>query len=402
MQTKDQVTVLHVVGDSAFGGASRIILRLAQLAKAEGCQVDILTTDPVFREAAQREGIGVVSIDVIRRPIRPLWDMLGLIRLCRFLRVRSYTMVHTHTSKAGFVGRLAAWLAGVPIVVHTAHGFAFHERTPASSRAAYSILERVASYGCDRIAFVSEFHREWALKLGMCGPDKAIAIPNGIVARRRKPQVHTVELRRSLGVRDDDVVILSMGRLAAEKGLEHLMEAASILRYAEPRFRIWIAGEGPQGRQLEDLAAALEVTDRVTFLGHREDIGDLLAACDLVVLPSLREGLSIALLEAMAAGKAIVTTRIGSNLEVANQAEMAILVETGDPRALYQAMLHGVRDSALRARLGSNARMLFEKRYTEDRMLNSYRRLYGELIESKCSASVGVSKTRQARIARIS
>ena len=328
--------------------------------------------------------------------------MVGLMRLYRFLCAKSYTIVHTHTSKAGFVGRLAAWLAGVPIVVHTAHGFAFHEQSPRFTRAVYSILERVASYGCDRIACVSEFHRQWALELGMCGPDKVMAIPNGIVARRRNLQVDPVELRRSLGVRDNDVVILSMGRLAPEKGLEDLMQAAALIGYDEPGVRIWIAGEGPQRRQLEHLAVVLEATDRVMFLGHREDIGDLLAASDLVVLPSLREGLSIALLEAMAAGKAIVTTRIGSNLEVANQAEMAILVEAGNPRALYQAMLRGVHDAGLRTQLGRNARLLFESRYTEDRMLNSYRRLYLELVESTSAAAVAVSKTRPARMARIS
>ena len=136
------------------------------------------------------------------------------------------------------------------------------------------------------------------------------------------------------------------------------------------------------------------VSDRVTFLGFRQDVGDLLAACDLVVLPSLREGLSISLLEAMAAGKPIIATSIGSHREVASQAEMACLVPPANPAALADAIQQFARDPALRAHLARGARALFEARYTEERMLNEYRQLYLELLDgrqpapSACGASV--------------
>ena len=182
------VRLLHIVGESRFGGAARIILRLGQIAQAEGWQVDILTTDPVFQQAVKQHGLGLVNLDVIRREIRPVWDLRGLVRLTRFLRSEPYQIVHTHTSKAGFVGRLAARLAGVPVIVHTAHGFAFHEASPVSVRRFYSALERLASRWCDRIVTVSEFHRTWAIELGMCSPRRIMAIPNGIaeVVRNRE------------------------------------------------------------------------------------------------------------------------------------------------------------------------------------------------------------------------
>jgi glycosyltransferase involved in cell wall biosynthesis len=380
------VRLLHIVGESRFGGAARIILRLGQIAQAEGWQVDILTTDPIFQQAVKQHGLGLVNLDVIRREIRPAWDLRGLVRLSKFLRSEPYQIVHTHTSKAGFVGRLAARLAGVPVIVHTAHGFAFHEDSPASVRRFYSALERLASRWCDRIVTVSEFHRAWAIELGMCSPRRIMAIPNGIAEVVRNREVGLAEVRREMGARHGDLVILSMARLAPDKGLEYLIEAATRLPRTGRRIRIVIAGDGPGRDRLEQLAGRLGVTDRVAFLGFREDVGDLLAASDLIVLPSLREGLSIALLEAMAAGKPIVATSIGSQREVASRADMACLVRPADALALSEAILRLAGDEALMARLGASARVLYESRYTETRMLQSYRQLYFELLGAKCPA----------------
>ncbi len=180
-------------------------------------------------------------------------------------------------------------------------------------------------------------------------------------------------------------MVLSMARLAPDKGLEYLIEAAAILLRTERRFQIVIAGDGPMRARLEELARNLGVADWVTFLGFREDVSDLLAASDLVALPSLREGLSIALLEAMAAGKPIIATTIGSHKEVASQAEIAHLVRPADAPALCEAILQVASDTALRGRLGTNARTLFENCYTEDRMLSAYKQLYFDLLQEKCS-----------------
>ena len=383
-KTMTPLRLLHVIGNSRFGGAGRIILRLGQVAKAEGWQVDVLTTDPVFQRAVRQHGLGVVNLNVIRREIRPLWDLAGLVRLSAFLRHEHYGIVHTHTSKGGFVGRLAARLAGVPVIVHTTHGFAFHERSPRSAHIFYSTLERIASRWCDRIVSVSEFHRRWTLELGICNRSKILAIPNGIAPLAR-PETSRGELRRQLGVRNGDLLVLSMARLAPDKGLEYLIEAVAILLRTERRFQIVIAGDGPMRARLEELARNLGVADWVTFLGFREDVSDLLAASDLVALPSLREGLSIALLEAMAAGKPIIATTIGSHKEVASQAEIAHLVRPADAPALCEAILQVASDTALRGRLGTNARTLFENCYTEDRMLSAYKQLYFDLLQEKCS-----------------
>jgi glycosyltransferase involved in cell wall biosynthesis len=378
------VKVLHIVGNSCFGGIAAIILGLGRVAKAEGWQVDVLATDPVVQQVVTQNGLGLVNLDCIRREIRPLWDLAGVVRLRNFLRSQPYRIVHTHTSKAGFVGRLAARLANVPVIVHTAHGFAFHESSPSSTRLVYSTLERFASRWCDRIVAVSDFHRRWALELRMCNSRDILAIPNGVADARRNPDVVPAELRSRLGARVGDLLILTLSRLAPDKGIDHLIEAAAILPLAEHRIRIVIAGDGPNRARLEQRARSLGVTDRVTFLGYRQDVADLLAACDLVVLPSLREGLSMSLLEAMAAGKPIIATSIGSQIEVASHGDMARLVPPADAPALAEAIVQFARDPALMARLATSARILYASHYTEARMLEAYRQLYFELLEAKC------------------
>jgi glycosyltransferase involved in cell wall biosynthesis/ribosomal protein S18 acetylase RimI-like enzyme len=382
-ETTNRVRVLHVVGDSRFGGIARIILGLGRVARAEGWQVDVLTTDATVQRLIRQEGMGVVDMDVIRREIRPLWDLAGLLRLQSFLRRESYRIVHTHTTKGGFVGRLAARLAHVPVTVHTAHGFAFHEGSPGRIRVFYSALERIAARCCDRVVSVSEFHRDWALALKMCTPADILAIPNGIASPGSSDPCASAAIRRQLSVPSCEPLILALSRLAADKGIEHLLEAAAILLNSKRRYRFMIAGDGPMRARLERLASDLGLSDVVTFLGFRQDVNDLLGACDLVVLPSLREGLSIVLLEAMAASKPIIATSIGSHREVASQADMACLVPPANPKKLAQAIQQFADDPPLMEHRGASARSLFESRYTEDRMLESYRQLYLDLLELK-------------------
>ncbi len=377
------VKLLHITGDSKFGGGGIIISRLAAMGQQMGWQIDVLTTDPVFQEVLKKQGTSFVGLDVIRREIHPLRDLKGLFRLWWFLIRNRYDIVQLHTSKAGFVGRLAARAAGVRTIIHTAHGFAFHEESPRRTLRLYTMLERVAGHACDRIVTVSEYHRRWAIKLGIANPRKIVAIPNGISSDRISANRDRESVRRELGIDENVQMLLTIGRLAEEKGLDDLLHAAHLIaRDPEAQFKIVFAGTGPLAASLVKTAADLGIEDHTLFLGFRSDIGDLLAASDLVVLPSLREGLSISLLEAMAAGKPIITTAIGSNLEATQNGKAALLAPTKSPDALAKGIVRFSQDAALRQSIGQNAKEIFDKCYTEEAMLKSYRAQYLELLQS--------------------
>jgi glycosyltransferase involved in cell wall biosynthesis len=382
-----QVKILHVVGDSKYGGASTGILRLARFWRSVSWDVEILTTDTEMQRIAQLEGVKVLPMDVIWRDIRPWRDLVGLWRLYKHLRANSYTIVHTHTTKAGFVGRLAAWMADVPIVLHTVHGFAFHEASSAWKILFYTALERIASFGCRRVITVSHFHETWGRKLGISAPHKIMAIPNGIPAAPAIDENEVREIRDGWHVKPGQLVIFTPGRLAAEKGLEDLVEAISLLDGATlDRIRVVIAGEGVLRPQLEKLVEEKGLTSHFQFLGFQQNIPTLLAATDLVVLPTWREGLSIALLEAMAQGRAVLTTTIGSNREATDEGEAALLVSPRRPNELSVAISQAVGCPDLLAEMGQRAKRIFEERYTQERMLSCYHQLYVSSLKEIDSA----------------
>jgi glycosyltransferase involved in cell wall biosynthesis len=227
---------------------------------------------------------------------------------------------------------------------------------------------------------VSEYQRAWALRAGIGRPGQVVAIPNGVPTDRAKPRRSREDVRAELGL-GDEFTILSTGRLAEQKGLEYLIHAAVHLRQDLPHARILLAGDGPLGNKLASLVSSLGLEDTVTLLGRRADVGDLLAASDLVVLPSRWEGLSISLLEAMAAGRPIVTTSIGSNREVTNDGEAALLVPPKDVASLAEAIRSLANDAPRLHELGRRGQEVQRERYGLPRMLDAYMAEYDRLLK---------------------
>lgn len=371
--------LLHILGDSKFGGDSVLVIAMGRAAVERGYEVDVLATHSVVQDEIRQAGLGLVDLDVVRRDIRPLWDGRGMLQLHRYLKDVPYSIVHTHGSKPGLVARFAARRAGVRGVIHTAHGFAFHEESGRAPTVFYSGIERVAARWCDRIVTVSEYHRRWALRLGIGKPDQVVAIPNGLPPERVHCSRTREAIRAELGV-SDSFVVLSTGRLSEQKGIEYLIRAVPLVPDGDGALAVLLAGDGPLGPDLESLTSELGLDDRVRFLGFRRDIGDLLAAADLVVFPSLWEGLSVSLLEAMAAARPIITTRIGSNVEVTRDGEGACLIPSKDPASLADAIRTLTDDDALRDRLSRRAYDIWREHYTVEPMLEAYLSEYQALL----------------------
>lgn len=369
--------ILHVVGASQFGGASVLIARIARAAADAGAEVAVLTSDQRYVGFLRDQGLAVVDLPVARRRINPVRDLRDVATLRSYLAAHRYDIVHTHTTKGGLVGRLAAWHAGVPVILHTVHGFPFHDASPRAAVAAACRIEALAARRCHRIVTVSHFHRRVAIEQRIAPPDRIVAIPNGIDPARVAGTADPSATVARLGVPATAPLLVSPTRLAPGKGVDHTIAAMPAI-HAATGAHLLVAGDGPSARELRAQVERSPARGCIHLLGFRSNVADLLAVADVVVLPSYREGLSLSLLESMAASRPVVTTTIGSNREVSQDGRVARLVAAGDLPALTRAVIDLVRDPGERTRLGRAARQRFDEQYHEQRMLAGYLDLYAD------------------------
>jgi glycosyltransferase involved in cell wall biosynthesis len=388
------VRVLQVIGGSQFGGAVWVILAYAQALQEHGCEVTVCSSVDSIARVFRDAGCEVVSVPEMVREIDPRKDAPAVLKLAQLCRAGRYDVVHTHTSKGGFIGRAAARLAGVPVVLHTAHGFAFHEGSSRRSIAFYTALERLAAHWCDRVITVSEFHRQWAIRLGIASPEKIVTIRNGVSRSRLRTSRTRLEARDAFGFGGQDVVLGSVGRLAPQKGLETLIGVLPAVLERNPRVRLLLAGDGPSRDELHLLAERAGVASVVRILDFQESVGDVLNAIDIVVAPSLREGLSISVLEAMALGKPTIATNIGSNLELIEDGVSGRLVAPNARQPLVEAIVQLAADPILAQRYGDAAKRRFELGFTEQAMKDALWSLYRELLSGHPAMTAGLVATR--------
>ncbi len=319
--------------------------------------------------------------DLIRSP-SPLKDLVAFWKIYRLLRRGRFDLIHTHTSKAGILGRFAARMAGVPHIIHTPHGQAFNGYAGRLMTALFILVERWAATFTDWIIGLTDQEVRDNLERGIGEPGQFVSIPSGIdlkpFARRDKSPA---EVKTSLGLSPSARLIGSVGRLDRVKGHTYLLDAFGVLAPRFPDLYLALVGDGEMLLDLRSRVEQSGLTDRILFLGWREDIPDLLHAFDLFVFPSLSEGMGRALVEAMASGLPIVATRVCSVPEVLAEGKAGYLVEPANSAALAQGIETLLLDPALCSRLANAARER-APRYSVETMLHKIQALYQDLLES--------------------
>jgi glycosyltransferase involved in cell wall biosynthesis len=369
---------LHVLCGCAWGGGPAIVLAITKALIERGDEVWVVTASREQTKRFEEAGATVVELKHWRYQIHPR-DLAAFVQLFLLCRRERFDLVTTHTSKGGFIGRLAAKFAGARHIVHHAHGFAFRETQGRWTRRFYVLLERIAARACNVIISVSEDHRRDAIRERVAAPQKIATILNGIEADSFGC-TSMREARQKLGLEGEDPLIGLANRLAPKKGVEHLIEAFQQIHGFHPRARLVLLGEGPSQLELERQARSTGLGDRIHFLGFRRDVPELLAAFDFIAQPSISEGLSIAILEAMAAGKPLVACDIPGNREIITSGVNGILVPPSDPPALAMAIRSLLDNSAYARMLGETARADCRKRFSHDRMVRQTLSLYDALL----------------------
>lgn len=328
-------------------------------------------------------GIPFRPIRHLLQPVEPYNDIAALFELIGLLKKQRYDIVHTHNSKAGFIGRLAAKIAGVPIIVHTIHGFSFHEYENPPRQFLFTILERIAAQFADALITVSGPLKAWGLKLGIGKEDKYITIYDGIEIGKFRVDFDTHIKRQEFGIKPDDLVIGAVSKLWEGKGLEYVLEALKMVSLKIPNVKLMFVGEGYLREKLEGLTEEWQLKEKVIFTGFRTDIPEITALFDIAVLASFFEGLGRVLLEAMAAGKPVVATRVGGIVDVVDDGKTGILVPPADSEALAEALLTLLSNAGLRRKMGEAGRKKIDAKFSDTHMVDQIEGLYEELTLKK-------------------
>ena len=370
------VKILLITHDLNIGGLQRVVtdiaLNLAPTRYAVG--VLALREGGPFEKDLLEAGIPVYKLPVSQGRV----DYFAFWKIRQLIVKLAPDIIHTHNTQPFIEGTLAAMLAGRPVVVHTDHGRQFPDKRR------YMWMEWLASKAVAGIISVSNDNKASLVKHEHISADKISVIPNGIDNKKYQPKVNGRLKRAALGLEPDAWPVLGWcGRMSPEKGLSVLLRSLPDVVRQYPRVRLLLMGDGTLRKELEDQAEQEGVASHVRFLGARADVPEVLQLLDLFVLPSLREGLPLVLLEAMAAGIPIVATDVGGNHQAVTDGVTGYLVPSENPAALARAINQLLDDDTTRRRFSSEAQRRFAEQFTISRMVERYDEVYRQCLAGK-------------------
>ena len=382
-----KIKILHIITHLPIGGAQDNTL--ITLEKLDKKRFDVSLMCGPGGEWVDRalsiKGIRMIFIKELIRKIHFIYDLIVLAKIYTIIREEKFIIVHTHSSKPGFAGRIAAKLAGVPVVLHTIHGFPFHDFMHPVVRKFFILIERGLSKFSDRLITVSLLNREKAIHLKLAQPEKFINIYSGISFEKFQKSVDHREKKKELGIPQREKIVGMVGRLSKQKAPQYFVQAMPAVLESVPDVRFLIVGDGELKSKVIRLSNKLGVEEKVSFLGFREDIPEILEILDVFVLSSLWEGLGRSLTEAMVMGCPVVATRVEGVPELVVGGETGILVQPKDPDSLAQGIVELITDSVKARKMGQSAREKVLHDFSSEQMISRIEKLYWELISERVS-----------------
>ena len=353
------ISVVHVITRLTVGGSSEntvsMIEELARVGYASTLVLGPQSEAPTV-EDARRRGCRIVQLDGLVREVSPARDLAAVLQLYRLFRRMRPRLVHTHTSKAGFVGRLAARLAGVPAVIHQPHGHIFYGYWSRPRTAVFVALERLAAHWTDTLVALTPREVGESLERSIGRAAQYAVVPSPVPTQAlRQAAPSRAAARARLGLSPDAYVVAGVGRLVPIKGFDLLVAALPALAARVPGARVLLVGDGVEREALQARAVALGVAGRLQLCNAVTDVIGVLAAADVLAAPSRNEGMGRVLVEAMALGLPVVGTRVGGIADVIVDGECGLVVPPEDPEALAEALVDLGLDAARRRKLGEGA-----------------------------------------------
>ena len=384
-----KIKVLNIITRMELGGPPILLIDILQRLNREHFECSILTGITIDRKYnmigfARNKHIRVSTMPSLVRNVHPLKDIISLIKLFLFLKKEKYDVIHCHTSKGGFIGRLAAKLAGSKIIIYSPHGDIFEGYFCKLATDFFILLEKFAARFTDKIINLTKREIERFLEYGIGTRQQLKHIYNGIDIQYYEHAISSnLRKRDEFGLSKDDFICATVGRLVPVKGHTYLIKAIHKVVKVIPEARFLFVGDGEIKSKLSEEIRSLDLQENIFLLGSRNDIATILSCIDIFLLPSLNEGFGMALIEAMAEKKPVIATNVGGIPEVVIDGETGILVPPKDPEAFSSAIIKLYKNPELSRRMGlagyNRAKRLFDITTT----VHNLERLYSNLVKEK-------------------
>ena len=358
------VVLAELAGSASYGGGERYLeLLFGRLDRTRYRAMLICPEPGPFVGRMKERGVETHLVH-----LAPLFNPLALWRLTRLLRQKRVTILQTHGARANFYGRIAGRLAGVPVIISTVHNSLKDYEVRSLRRWLYAFLLRLTLPLVHRIVCVSEANRRDLIEECPAASAKAYTVYNGVDPSAFPSQLDRQTVRQKFGITQGPVLV-TIARLTEQKGHRYLMQALPRLLQTWPQLCCMFVGEGELRDALHHMAIDLGVEQACRFMEIREDIADILAAVDVVVLPSSSEGFPFVLLEALAMGCPVVASRVNGIPELIENQKTGLLVSPRDPHALMVAIREVLSNPTAASKMGAEGRAVVRERFTVDRMV---------------------------------
>lgn len=389
------IKILHVITRLDMGGSAQNTILTChklsckyQMLLAHGLSLESNMTDSERQtvegglESARQNGVKIIAIPSLVRRIDPVNDFRAVYELKKIIQQEKPDIIHTHTSKAGILGRLSARIASVPYIVHTPHGHVFYGHFSRVLSWIFLWLERIFAIFTDRLVALSDGELQDYIDLSVYPPDRIIKIHSGVnIEKFESPEINIIDKKRSLGMELNGATIGFVGWLLPIKGPMHLLRAMKYVWQNYNDTNLIFVGKGGLDVDLRAEALNLNQNGRVKFLGWRENIHEIMSVFDIFVLPSLNEGMGRVLVEAMAAGKPVVASDVGGIPDLVKHDHNGLLVPPGDEKALAEAINKLLDNPEKSKRMGERGRQICGQ-FSLEAMVAKLDHLYQELLES--------------------
>ena len=368
---------------------NKFIIPLVDGMVDEGWSVYSVCSDGEFVPELRNQGYEIITID-IARSINPFKHIITITKLFQLFKKEKFDVIHVHTPVASLVGRLAAWLAGIPLIIYTAHGFYFHDEMPSYKRRVFIFLEKITGKITDFLFTQSLEDCETAIKTGIIKEEKVLAIGNGVDVERFNPNRYgeQTKLKNSLGIPDKAFVVGMIGRLVREKGVADFLEAAGILNLDNPNMYFLLIGDRLVSDHAESVDKKIQSSKRklgnhLILTGLRADIPELISMMNVFCLPSWREGMPRTIIEAMMMEKPVIATDIRGSREEVEVNKTGLLVPIRNPEKLASAIYEMKSNPEWASKLGLAGRNKALKHYDESKIISMQIKKISELSAKK-------------------